>query len=190
MIRILANTAIDAGKAGYDQALKLVKGTIYAPGGKSKAYMGKASEFLGKEGREVTKQASSNAKAAKDVLDAGITNATEAYKDLDSRTIKSSLGSSEGMQSLRDKGMTQDEVSGLSSAYKRSMASDQAVQDRISGSIANPIKAMGSYATGDGSLLTGAARVGTVAVGARIIGGGSLTRNNRGERDIVGVPFV
>lgn len=35
-----------------------------------------------------------------------------------------------------------------------------------------------------------AAVVGGAAVGARLLSGGSLTTNSRGERDIVGVPFL
>lgn len=57
------------------------------------------------------------------------------------------------------------------------------VIDKLNGLVSDP-----EY--GSTRVKTGLAVAGGVAIGARVLSGGSVTRNARGEHDIVGVPFV
>lgn len=188
-LRLFSNEAVQKGKGVVGKAMQIAEGTPFAPGYKTKGSFETAANLLNEEGIAKTGDMLKDADKAKEVLDSRVSSIAKD-RGLEASAVRSALGSSDQMKALKGIGVEGDNASSLASAYQSSMAKDAIAQKRLGESIAAPVMTGVNYATGDGNLLTGAARVGTVAVGARLVSGGSLTRNNRGERDIVGVPFV
>jgi len=58
----------------------------------------------------------------------------------------------------------------------------------------NRIEGAASWMTGEGSLTTGAVRIGgtlaALGVGSRLLGPGDLTTDAQGNKDIAGIPFI
>jgi hypothetical protein len=101
------------------------------------------------------------------------------------------------------KKVLQGRIDSLSAAQKVAGEHAGAMQDSMVGGIADMGKSIGRYfgATDmrdqSGRFLTAATRVGAAggaymgaATGARYLSGGGLTYNNKGERDIAGIPFI
>lgn len=63
------------------------------------------------------------------------------------------------------------------------------IDGHVKGAYTGPFKIAGNYASGDGSLPVGVVRYGAAAATLRYATGGTMTRNNRGEKDIAGIPF-
>jgi len=187
MIRILSNSAVESGKDAVGGAVKLVnKWMPYMGAGKKTEEAFKTTkELLGKEGRAQMKEALDIAGAAKTNYDEAL-ETTAKTLDLDQRSLGSAIRSGE----RGDLNIGDQEWSSLQEARKRLNAADSIASDAMSARISAPLNTAKNYMTGEGSLGLAAARYGTVAVAGRYLSGGTLTRNNTGERDIAGIPFI
>lgn len=147
-----------------------------------------------------------NAKTSKDYNEA----LAEGTKKISERATKADAGSIKG-QGLSERlsvmeqaqtsarGMSEDAFQAQrqrlkTDSYKKQRSRD--ISDDLNPASKNVLSATkGYFATDD--MKTNAVRaaaaagaLGTVAVGTRYLSGGSATVNNRGERDIAGIPFI
>ena len=151
-------------------------------------------------------KAMKNAKSAKEYNEALASGASK----LSERATKAGTGSMKGsalaervsvMETAQNKarGMSesafQEQRTKIKSGdYKKQRS--QAISDELNPASKGVLSATKGYFTTD-DMMTNAVRagavagaLGTAAVGGRCLSGGSATVNNRGERDIAGIPFV
>lgn len=190
--RILSNAAIESGKGAVGGAMSLLgKLPIIAAGDATKASAKRVASLLGDEGRAVTK-------GMLEAADTGSKNLSGALTDMaassgsDVASLKKALKSGD----MSGTSLGSGDQAKLQSLFDKSQELDAIASERMTEQMGAPLDMAKTYFMGEGtkaqrgSITTAAGRIGAVAVGARVLGGGTLTKNNRGERDIVGVPFI